>query len=867
MEQSGDVLASTTPEPEFRIAFQGSVAHDPDRLAVASGRGRVSYRELDRWACAIASHLFESIGSGEEPVAILGANDEWSIAAFVGAERAGRTSILLDSSSPSERIRTVCDVGRPAALLFDPELGELAAQVGDRAGLALEIPGLPLAADDEWTDFPDSPSILTIYFTSGSTGRPKGVSQGSRELVQSIAGWDTLGGLGDKIGCPIPVSFAFGTNMVVRALISASELHLCDPRSGGIQPMPRWIQDSGISSLGATPFMLRSLTAAAQEQGVVLDTLRHITTGGEAVLVSDVEGVQENTGPDCVVHVMLGSSEAAAMTRLSVDRHYRLPSGPAISTGTAAPFRDVWLEDENGARIDQPGRIGTLIVAGTSLALGYWGDPDATAARFSLLEDGRRVYNSGDLGKWNDRGELEFIGRSDHMLKIRGYLVEPAEVEGHLAAEGELAEVVVVGTTVGAPAGSVRLVAYVVPRAQKWVSAAALRRRLYTELPSYMVPSQIIELDALPRNANGKLDRLALPQPTDGPSQPEQLWGYPHLVAGICATALGLEHIGAHDDVFALGADSLAVEEIAAALEAEFNIEVSSATVMEYRTVAKLAELPRLGTRTLVDGVLTTLREGTEIPPIFAFVGGGAITVQLRDLSQRLGGDRTVCGLQAYGLEGGGRPDFTVPAMSRRFLSTIRRVQPHGPYVLVGHSLGALVAYEVARRLRRAGEHVAYVGLLDPPQLVSNRSELRNFRGVAVPDGADRDSGEPGQTSVSRRVRFQRWLYSAYPHLTRTHWRNVRAGGRFRVWFEFGAVAARLYRPPRGGLDVWNTTTYLAADTVNPLPASWFARPARIVRVEGDHITMLRAPFVTNLAALVTGDIEGALASSSTRDG
>jgi thioesterase domain-containing protein/acyl carrier protein len=566
------------------------------------------------------------------------------------------------------------------------------------------------------------------------------------------------------------------------------------------------------------------------------------------------------------------------MARLPVSAESTLPQNGILSVGHAAPGREIVLLDDEGQAITAPDVTGTITIVAQTMASGYWQDPEATAARFTSLEDGRRQFNSGDLGRWNERGELEYIGRSDNMLKIRGYRVEPAEIESRMRAKGEVRDVVVVGRPADGDSGPTILVAYVVPDPKLWDSAAAMRRRLANELPSYMVPAVIAELTELPRNPNGKIDRAELPDPASrAPSARVAAPGSPEAaVADIVALALGLDDVGVDDDIFALGADSLAVEEIILLLEDKLELQLDSATLLENPTPAQIAALQGgdhpVGH--LVDGVMTTLADG-QGTPIFIFAGAGAPTIQLRELAQSISSGRPVHAFQGFGLEGKGWPDLSVGRMTRRYLAVIRRIQPVGPYVLAGYSLGTLVAYEAARQLIGAGQSVAYLGLLDPPtddrddRRVRMRRELQR---VMAGEGSQYAAGDG--TSILRRAMQAKSVVAAFhPYLARYYWRDFRAGHRSRAWYDIGVMAAHAYGSPSRPLADVSAFVYIVEGSIPTITAEWFLRPWRLWTVEGDHWSMLRRPFVGQLAERMRQDMRlseslepGSPAATSSRD-
>lgn len=827
---------------DFASAMAGIVERHRDALAVADPAVRLTYGELDEWSDAMAATILDAVGTGEEPVLVLSGHDAAAVTAFVAVAKCARPVVMLDSTTPVARMRAVADGAAPVAVLHAPDMRTAAELIGPGAGRIIAMPPRPQPGASPVARVPLAPGApLSIVFTSGSTGRPKGVIIGSVSFMTAVLAAGLAEGV-DRVLCPVPLGFVFGLGLLVRALGTGGQLHLHDPRSLGVDGLAERLDAERITELGCTPFIVRAL-AATVAPGRVFESVNRVILGGEAVLTLDVGAVRGFTRTDCLVINQLGSTESWGIANHVVLPGAPLPDQHFLPVGAPSAGREVELIDDGGRVVTEPGRPGIIHVRGQHMSDGYWRDPESTAARFRTLEDGRTSYITGDVGRWNTDGQLEYVGRADNMVKIRGYLVEPAEVETHITAEGEVEDVVVVGRPSPRGDGTTALIAYVVPAARTWVSGAAIRRRLADELPGYMVPAQIVELPQLPRNPNGKVDRPRLPDPPAQPHPtPLQKYEYEEAIAEVAATALGLEAVGLDDDLFELGLDSLAVEEMVAVLDEQLNLRVSSATIMENPTPARLARLPRGNSEHLVDGILVPIVAGTGAP-VFAFSGAGGLALSLRELALQVNSGRPVYGIQGRGLEGGGLPDLTIARMARRYLRTMRRLQPHGPYWIIGHSLGAVVAYDVARRLRDAGEEIAYLGLLDPPDATAVGGSAQ-LAGMMPPEL----SGISNATALGR----TRILLSArYPFVTRSFWRRVKSRGRFHAFFEAAGSAVARYRV---GAPLALSRAYLYLVERTPATAAdlWFDPPAAVVRIPGEHLSMLRRPFVTELAAHVS---------------
>ncbi|MCE9671221.1 non-ribosomal peptide synthase/polyketide synthase [Myxococcus stipitatus] len=581
----------------------------PDALAVAVEEDRLTYRELNARANQLARLLRER---GVGPDVLVGLYLERSVQLMVGMLgilKAGGAYVPLDPSYPAERIR---------AILEDAGARLLVTQRTLHTGLAgLDVQALRLDADAallEGRDDSDLPgtvapeNLVYAIFTSGSTGRPKGVAIEHRQLVNYLVS------VSQRLELPEGASFAsvstvaadLGNTAVFPTLCRGGALHLLSKeRAADPEALASYFERHAVDCVKIVPTHLAPLLAASPSRHVL--PRRRLVLGGDASDWAFIERIHE-LAPDCEVFNHYGPTETtvgvlthAARRGQRVQGAARLPLGRPI-----ANVRTYVLDA--GMRPVPAGVPGELYIGGDAVGRGYLGRPDLTAERFIpdpfSTEPGRRLYRTGDRARYLRDGSLEFLGRVDHQLKIRGFRVELGEVEGVLARHPSVREVVVVAYQ---EAGENRLAAHVVPGSQPGPTPAVLRAFLRERLPEYMVPSSFTELEALPLTPNGKVDRKALPEPVpeahEGSAAPRN--GTEELLSSIWADVLRTERFGIHDRFFDLGGHSLMATQVVSRVREVFGVELPIAALFESPTVAGLAE--RIQTR-------RSLAEG-EMPP------------------------------------------------------------------------------------------------------------------------------------------------------------------------------------------------------------------------------------------------------------
>ncbi|MFE3098523.1 alpha/beta fold hydrolase, partial [Streptomyces sp. NPDC059248] len=417
--------------------------------------------------------------------------------------------------------------------------------------------------------------------------------------------------------------------------------------------------------------------------------------------------------PHHTLHNAYGPTETTACATLTTPLTPHQP----ITIGTPNHNTCIRLLD-SALRPVPPGITGEIYISGIGLARGYLHRPGLTAERFvadPYGPPGTRMYRTGDLARWTTNGNLDYLDRSDHQVKIRGLRIELGEIETALAGDPGITQAVA-HTHTDTDGGSTHLVAYLVAAPGTVPDTDEIRVHLRKTLPDHMVPTAFVVLDALPRTPNGKVDRRALPAPDFGgrvtgraPRTP-----YENTLAELFADTLGLPRIGIDDDFFQLGGHSLLATRLISRIRAVFGVQHTIKTLFDHPTVAALArrlDTDESGGEAL--GTLLALRSHGDRPPVFCVHPTGGLSWCYAALLGGLEPDRPLYGLQARGAAGGEPLPATIDEMAADYVDALRAVQPEGPYHLLGWSFGGVVAHAMAARLRAAGQEVRLLAMLD----------------------------------------------------------------------------------------------------------------------------------------------------------
>jgi amino acid adenylation domain-containing protein len=705
-------------EQSITERFEQQVRRYPSRIAVRS-RSRThcwTYERLAREADRVARAILELAGGGAQRIALLFEQDAPMVAAILGSLKAGKTYVPLDPSYPVERLAYMLQDSGATVILTNDQNLSLASSLGAGRCPVASLDRLKPGSSGFTPAPPVGPeTVAYVLYTSGSTGRPKGVVQNHRNVLHFMRAYTN--GLhicaNDRLSLLASYSFDAAVMDIFGALLNGATLCLWDVKTRGVAGLAEWLEKEEITILHAVPTVFRAFAGTLNEQQG-FPKVRLVVLGGEEARRGDVELYRRHFPGDCLFVNGLGPTESTIALQYFLDHRTEIHRS-TVPVGYAVDDTEILLLDPEGRATELCGEIG---IRSPYVALGYWGQPEATQAAFLPDPDSgtRRIYRTGDLGRRLPEGTIQFLGRKDAQVKVRGHRIELGEIEETLAKHPSVRQAAVV-LREQAP-GDQRLFAYLVRDGKRAPSVAELRVFLDRQLPDFMIPSSFVWLDSFPLTPSGKIDRKALPAPVLSRPELEDAFVAPRSaveakIARIWCEILGVERVGVHDNFFDLGGHSLLAAQLAARIEKQLGRQLALATIFRSPTVAELAAMfqERGRSKQEFPSLVAVQPKGTR-PPFFCVHANTGI-VYYRELALLLGPDQPFYGLQAQGLDGKRSPYETVEEMAAHYVREVREAQPEGPYYLGGYSFGGKVAFEMARQLRAQGQRTAFLAFFD----------------------------------------------------------------------------------------------------------------------------------------------------------
>ncbi|QAT87101.1 long-chain-fatty-acid--CoA ligase [Corallococcus coralloides] len=838
--------------PGVHAFFEATATRTPDAIAVRFGEQALTYGELERRSNQLAHHLRRQGVTADVRVGIhLHRSLELAVA-VLGTLKAGGAYVPLDPAYPPERLTAMLQASGAAVLLTSRALSGVLAS-GAALSLELDTQADLLARESDARPSPvgNAQALAYVIFTSGSTGTPKGIAMHHEALV-NLLHWQ----LGDSVAPGArtlqfsALSFDVSFQELFATWAAGGELVLLtDEVRRDASQLLALLEGAGIERFFMPFVALQNLAEVAEREGTFPTRVREIMVAGEQLRMTPaLRRFMKRTG--AVLHNHYGPSEAHAVTSLSLKGDPAAwPDLPSIGK----PLSNVAIHVLDAHLRPVPrGVTGELYVGGVQVCRGYLEQPGLTADRFipdpHSPTPGGRLYRTGDWARFLPDGTLEYLGRRDAQVKVRGFRIELGEIEAALAQHPTVRDCIVDARDDGS--GQKRLVAWVVGAAGKALDAGALRSFLQQRLPEYMVPARWVPLEQFPLTPSGKVNRKALPAPEGGreatrtlvaPRTPLEL-----RLVRIWEEVLGVHPIGVRDNFFELGGHSLLTLRLQSAIRARLGRPLPVAALFQNATVEHLAGLLRDDAAPWTP--LVALQEGQEgARPFFCVHAVGGNVAPYAELARALGPKQPFYGLQARGLDGAEPPCGSIPEMAALYVRAIREVQPHGPYLLGGWSMGGSVAWEMAHQLRREGETVALLALLDTSaSLHSGNPEDANAKArlsAMFLEDLLRASGQP--LPPSEGLSPHQWM-EALEQASQPLFAAEQPLREMRHAFEVHLHAAWVYAPPpaSGPFTVFEAEgSRWDHGWAAYAPGGLDAHP-----VPGDHYSFLKPPHVQVLA-------------------
>lgn len=849
------------------VRKQAELQSDKPAL-IDEGGSRISYGELNQRIARLARCL-RSLGVGpEHRVAVWMDRSTELIVSLLAIMEAGGVYVPIDTSYPTDRVSVMLKDSDASVLITNLNVPASLTS----AGLTVIKPTSDVAGDNQEPTFDyrlDPDNLAYVIYTSGSTGAPKGVAMSHLGLTRLIQ-WqlnDGPPGLTTLQFTPIcfDVIFqeVFSTLCAGGTLVLVSDALRRDP-----ERLLMTLKERAIERLFFPYVALQQLAKASQRLGFVPLTLQHVITAGEQLIVTEAIAHFFKHLPSCRFDNHYGPTEAHLVTSFTLGQDSATwPSLPPV--GKAVSGVTLYNLDSRLMPVAAD-ETGELYVGGDGLARCYLNAPGLTAERFLAnpfsKAPGARMFKTGDFVCISADGVVDFVGRADNQIKVRGYRVEPGEVELALTGHPHVREATVGLRAIGADVEA--LVAYVVTDG-KPVSVSDLLQHVRATLPDYMVPSRFVFLDALPLTPSGKVDQRLLSQiellspTTEAAPDADSLL---ETVRSIWQRVLGHNELEDEDDFFDVGGDSLLATWVVTELSQVVGREIELLVMLEDSTMAGIARaleglaMEPNGEKRISE--IITLRAGPSRRALFLVHPLGGELLAYRALARSINSPLRVLGLRWQPNDG---PRMSLEEMAAVHCAQVRAIQPHGPYLLSGWSFGGVLAYEMAQQLVASGERVDFMGLidanpvLDPTNGLPTKDTPLYDQLTKVLAELDRklEAGEEGDALVQLIADSElgRLLGTTIPEgVTAAHIKKNLQMTRDNIWASMNYRAV----PYNGAIDLFQPDgSPLAMRESLTAELGKLARgPFRIHPVPGDHFSLLRAERVDLVAKAIDNALE-----------
>ena len=701
--------------PEF---FEGVVAQYPCSLAVKSVRGEYSYQALNSFSNQIARVIDSNLPTSGKPIAILMHKDHRVAAAMMAVLKSGNFYVPLAASDPSARLVSILDDCQPGLILTDADHLAQVSAFATPSTTTISIDQIDKGLDDQNLSKSIDPDTLAhIIYTSGSSGKPKGVTQTHRNLRHLVNNYAEFISVKphDRLTWMSPFSHSASVMDIFSALMYGASLFPYDVYSQGINGIKPWLLDEEITIYHSVPTLFRAFTSQLDGKED-FPSIRLVDMGGETVFAEDVDAYKRNFSDKCVFANGMGSTELVVIFRCVVTKAYA-NNHKIMPIGYPVYGVDYLLLDENGEEVRE-GETGEIVYSSPALTPGYWKMPEENNQKFRVLpgRGDKRWYFTGDLAYKTKEGSLVFSERRDLQIKIRGFRVEPREVELTLEEHPAIRQAIVVDFQKQPNVNS--LAAYIIPSGHETPDNHVLREFLRQTKPDYMLPEQFYRIKQYPLTATGKLDRNTLRAMAAQEFHTKAISRKPEPgletdLLSLWRSALKNPYLGLEDNFFDLGGDSLIALQLAFQMNKRLGIDLPINYLFQAPTVQDLAKKIQSGTQFTPGIQVHPLKTSGILTPLFLVSPTVIDVITYYALARHLDPEQPLYVL--YSQTGDGFREI-MPGDSqdlKDLVSAVKMYQPLGPYLIGGYSAGGRAALNIAHQLEADGNKVDLLLMMD----------------------------------------------------------------------------------------------------------------------------------------------------------
>ncbi|UOA07970.1 amino acid adenylation domain-containing protein [Methylobacter sp. S3L5C] len=716
-----DWNATQTDYPKNKCVhqlFEEQVARTPDAIALVYAEQQLSYQMLNAQANQLAHYLQTAGVKVDTLVLICMERSVGLVVGLLAILKAGGAYVPMDPNYPRDALTFMLeDINAPVLLTHSSLLAQLPAYSGQCFCLDNCRDEINRESAENLGCNTTAENLAYVIYTSGSTGRPKGVAICHYNIARLLLNTDYVHFDDQQTFLLLaPITFDASTFEIWGSLLHGARCVIYAERIPSLHGLETIIQQQKISILWLTAALFN---AVIDEKPQILRSVAQILTGGEALSVAHIQRAVKLL-PDSQLINGYGPTESTTFACCYPIPKTIPPLATSIPIGYPIANTRIYILDRHLQPVPI-GVSGEIHIGGDGLARDYLNRPELTAEKFiadPFCEYGQaRLYKTGDLARYLPDGAIEFLGRTDYQIKLRGFRIEPGEIEYVLGQHPDINGAIVIVRDDSS--GYKHLVAYLTYSQDKLPNINALRLFLTRKLPKYMVPTAFVLLDKLPLTPNGKVNRAALPAPelihtAFDPSYVASHTPMEAMLVAMWCGILKINSIGIEDDFFALGGHSLLAIVLSTKIEAKIGKLVPVEWIYQYPTISQLADIltqPIGSDSKKIDSIITGFQiDGTQ-PPLFWGLHGGPVVPMILE---HLGANQPLYLLNHQALDGVEAKHVTILEIANYYLQNIQKIDPDGPYYLGGFSIGGTIIYEIARQLCAQGKHVALLFILDP---------------------------------------------------------------------------------------------------------------------------------------------------------